>query len=189
MSKTFETVQNLLNDRLNKLAQLELANQIKNVRANMRAFDTKCAAVLAQHKVDFAYIANAPGKAQREDADSTIIADKTLTKWRQIVQALAYKDASFIDPYTRAIVRNMLALGSITNKECFATISNDANNEEGELRAIKVRLGKAGTTAGAQAPTTRHALHKLGICVYDANKRVMTLADTKIAQEFKALFE
>lgn len=188
MSKTYEAIVSALSARATKLEQDALDNQVKHVKANIKAIDTKCAALLAQHKVDFSFIEFAPSKAQRESAYSNIIADKTLTKWRQLVQAVAHKNASLMDGYTLATLRNMLHLdGTITNREMFATISNDANYEEGALRAIKVRMGKGGSTAGAQAPTTRHALVKLGVCEYDEANRVLSFRDSKLAEEVKEL--
>jgi len=97
----------------------------------------------------------------RIDATATFkdCAVKTARKVIDVALALARKDATLIDKYTVAMLRNSAVLGAtLHNKETYDSSCSVPAQGEG-MRAMPHKVAIAGlSTAGAQAPTSRHTL-------------------------------
>jgi len=123
--------------------------------------------------------------------DATIVSKNVyaVEKCRKIVQALTLKNAAYLDKYTQAICINMIkrkTTKTLSNAEFNASLC--ASIECDSMQATMTKLHKAESTARTQASSTRLALHHFDIAAHNVSEKSSSFNDTKIQQDFVALF-
>src|SRR3569832_1897937 len=119
------------------------------------------------------------------------IAVKVLVKIVSSLVALGQNLKSEVDPYTRAIVKNLLKVDDLNNKETLMCLSTAVQYDELEqAKALIGRLSCTAGTASTQASSTRMMFLHLGICEVQKGKRndITRFCDNDRAKAFSALF-
>lgn len=119
------------------------------------------------------------------------VAVKVLVKMVAALNAIGQGLTSQLDPYTRTIVANMIALNSLSNKSALVSLSKSISYDETEqVAALVKRYNCSANTAGTQASSTRMMLKQLDICEIAKGKQgdVMTFKDNDRARAFVSLF-
>ena len=138
-------------------------------------------------------LGNAPDAAQTGKSNrNEFIAVYSLQKVRKIVSALtASGGLNALDGYTRAILLNLEALGSLNNVDARRSLSSKIERDEmQQVNAIKRVKNCSPATACTQASSTREALRVLGICNVNKGARgdVISYTTAPIAARVAALF-
>ena len=129
--------------------------------------------------------------ADAKQDKENFIAVKVLVKIVQALTALGQGLKSELDPYSRCIGENLIALNGISNKTALVSLSKSIEYDETEqVDALVKRYNCSANTAGTQASSTRMMLKHLDICEVSKAKRgdIITLKENDRASAFAALF-
>jgi|GEM_PF-3317250 len=162
---------------------------LNNAQAGSAAID------LVMSKPEFAELAKDLLKkariADHKQDKANFIAVKVLVKIVSSLVALGQNLKSEVDPYTRAIVKNLLKVDDLNNKETLMCLSTAVQYDELEqAKALIGRLSCTAGTASTQASSTRMMFLHLGICEVQKGKRndITRFCDNDRAKAFSALF-
>ncbi len=130
--------------------------------------------------------------AQKNAENSNdFIAVKVLVKVVSASVAIAQKNKDMLDPYSRNIIENMIALQTINNKDALVTLSKSISYTETEQsKNLQARYNCSAGTASTQASSTRMMLQALDVCEIVKGKRgdEMTFKDNERAKQVIAMF-
>lgn len=129
--------------------------------------------------------------ADAKQDKSAFLAVKVLVKIVAALQAIGQTRPSELDPYSRCIAGNLIALNGISNKSALVALSKSVEYDELEQQQHLVkRYNCSAGTATTQASSSRMMLRALGICDVQKGKRgdVTTLSDNDRARMFVAMF-
>jgi len=162
---------------------------LNNAQAGSAAID------LVMSKPEFAELAKDLLKkariADHKQDKANFIAVKVLVKIVSSLVALGQNLKSEVDPNTRAIVKNLLKVDDLNNKETLMCLSTAVQYDELEqAKALIGRLSCTAGTASTQASSTRMMFLHLGICEVQKGKRndITRFCDNDRAKAFSALF-
>ena len=125
------------------------------------------------------------------------IAVKVITKFRQMLKAIAMNSSAYIDGYSNAILITLIQHKELTSFECQQALSSNIINESNHdrrynaLKRVRSLKVTAPSTAHTQTCSTRMMLKILGICEVNKNVSddVIKFKNNEIASMVKALFE
>lgn len=167
----------------------DLVTSINNAKNNARALDalfaSKAFAPVAKNLLT--NLAIESSAQNRED----FIAVKVVVKLVRAANALAKNQLSGIDNYSVCIIKNLVKLQSVSNKDALVAVSSSIHyTEEDQKKALIARIGSSAGTATTQASSTRMMLKNLDICEVLKSKRgdTLTFKDNERAKMLVALF-
>lgn len=146
---------------------------------NAKRFETALDSVFASK--EFAPIAANVLKriaiADRNTDRDAFVAVKVLVKIVSTVAAIAQKNDSMIDPYTGTIVKNLIGLQAVNNRDCLVALSRSQSYSENDLtKNLISRYNCSAGTASTQMSSTRMMLEVLDICEVIKRKQNDTIA-------------
>ena len=165
--------------------QLALNNAKRFEKALDGLFTKKAFHAIAEKLIARCEIAN---KAQ---SANDFIAVKVLVKIVSTSVAIAQKNTSVLDPYSKVIIQNLIALQSVSNKSALVSLSRSIEyTDEDQQVALKARYNCSAGTASTQASSTRMMLEALDICDVQKGKKgdVISFKDNDRARSLIALF-
>lgn len=167
----------------------DTVHAINGIKSGQKAID------LAMSKPEFKEVQSTLLKnariADSKQDKQNFIAVKVLVKIVKALEGIGQGLSSQLDPYTRTIAENLIALNGISNKSCLVSLSRSVEYSELEQQAALVkRYNCSANTAGTQASSTRMMLKHLDICnvVKGKNGDVITLQENERAKTFCTLF-
>ncbi|GAC1605848.1 MAG: hypothetical protein NVS3B3_04570 [Aquirhabdus sp.] len=167
----------------------------KDTELAINAIKGSKAVEIAMSKPEFKEVAASLLKSARiasnKQDKSNFIAVKVLVKIAHCLNAIGQGMKSTLDPYSRTIAENLIALNGISNKSCLVSLSRSVEYSETEQCDVLVkRYNCSANTAGTQASSTRMMLHYLDIAHVQKSKNgdVITLKENERAQTFASLF-
>ncbi|MDY7537586.1 hypothetical protein RGU72_04875 [Undibacterium sp. 5I1] len=193
---TVQAVEQTFTTRFVEVLQARNAEQYsKDTDLAINAVKGSKAVDLAMSKPEFKEVAsnllkNARIASNKQDK-SNFIAVKVLVKIAHCLNAIGQNMKSTLDPYSRTIAENLIALNGISNKSCLVSLSRSVEYSELEQQSALVkRYNCSANTAGTQASSTRMMLHYLDIANVQKSKNgdVITLKENDRATTFAALF-
>jgi len=119
------------------------------------------------------------------------IAVKVLVKIVAALTAIGQGLKSELDPYSRTIIANVIALNQLNNKSALVSLSRSVVYDELEQQAALVQhYNCSANTAGTQCSSTRQMLKALDMCEVVKGKRndIITIKDNARIQAMVALF-
>lgn len=134
--------------------------------------------------------------ANAKQDKQAFIAVKVLVKLVGLLQAVGQSRVAELDPYSRTIIANLIALtdkgeAGITNKSNYASLSTAIEYDELEQQqSLKNRYRCSVGTASTQASSTRMMMLYMGCAQVSKGKRsdVMSFADNERARAVRAIF-
>ncbi len=164
---------------------LALNNASRFTKALDGLFTKKAFHAVADKLIKRVEIAN---KAQNAN---DFIAVKVLVKIVSTSVAIAQKNTSTLDPYSKVIIQNLIALQKVNNKTALVSLSKEITyTEEDQQQALKARYTCSAGTASTQASSTRMMLEALDICEVQKGKKgdVISFKENDRARSLIALF-
>ncbi len=164
---------------------LALNNANRFTKALDGLFTKKAFHAVADKLIKRVEIAN---KAQNAN---DFIAVKVLVKIVSTSVAIAQKNTSTLDPYSKVIIQNLIALQKVNNKTALVSLSKEITyTEEDQQQALKARYTCSAGTASTQASSTRMMLEALDICEVQKGKKgdVISFKENDRARSLIALF-
>ena len=103
--------------------------------------------------------------ADRNQDRDGFIAVKVLVKIVSTCVAIAQKNNALIDPYSDTIIKNLIGLQQINNRDCLVSLSRSQSySEQDATKALISRYNCSAGTASTQMSSTRMTLEVLDIC-------------------------
>lgn len=129
--------------------------------------------------------------ANRNENRDDFIAVKVLVKIVSTIAAIGQKNHALLDPYSNTILKNLIGLQKVNNKDCLVSLSRGYEySEQDTISHLISRYSCSAGTASTQMSSTRMTLEALDICEIIKRKQqdVIAFKDNARSYELKRIY-